>query len=248
MDGLKIIHKDGEWIPPDMAWVTGIAATVKHESQDRALQHGVILTGDFKVDSRSPELHFYILASSEDEYTAMRDEYLGHLYSEDMRICIFDRSIELSCIDSIKEEFFSGYLRRRSEVTVTFVSADPFWYASEDKSASLKVTASPATLKVENIGKIDTPPIITITATGAMPYIKITNSANGRMCIYQDPQFIAGQVLTINTATATVERSGTNTINAFSGTFHQLQRGANVFTVECNPACTVKISYTPRWL
>lgn len=249
MENLRLVKDSDVWALPENAWISGVPFTVRRHEEDRALQHGTIDTGDGKVEGRTVDLTIMVKEKTASAYFATMDEIKRRLYRREMKLYVTEsRYVNLTSLYQFKEEFAEGMTNRCSSVEAEFKCDDPFFYDDGDVSSSIPIAESPATLAVDNIGNVDAPPIITVTATRALPSVKITNAANGRMCIYQDPQFIAGQVLTINTATATVERSGTNTINAFSGTFHQLERGANEFTIECSPACTVKISYTPRWL
>lgn len=249
MENLRLVKDSDVWALPENAWISGVPFTVRRNEEARALQHGTIDTGDGKVEGRTVELTVMVKEKTAAAYFASMDEIKRRLYRREMKLYVTgSRYINLTSLYQFKEEFEEGFANRCSSVEAEFKCDDPFFYDDSDVSVSAAVAEPPMTLTVGNVGNVDTPPIITVTATGALPSVKITNAANGRMCVYQDPQLIAGQVLTINTAVATVERSGTNTINAFSGTFHQLEVGENVFAIECNPACTVVISYTPRWL
>lgn len=249
MEYLKLLKGVDVWELPENSWITGVPFTTRRKENERALQHGVIDSGDGKVSGRTVELTIIVNEPTSAAYFATMDEIKRRLYRRDMRLYVTpSRYINLTSLYQFKEEFMPGLTNRMSTVSAEYKADDPFFYDEAVRSASITVTASPATLTVDNISNVDTPPVITVTATGALPHVKITNAANGRVCIYQDPQLIAGQRLVIDTAAATVKRNGVNTINAFSGTFHILEVGANVFTIECNPAATVNISYTPRWL
>lgn len=249
MEYLKLVKDSDIWTLPDNAWITGVPFTTRRKENDRALQHGVIDSGDGKVSGRTVELTMIIKELTAADYFSVMDEIKRRLYRRDMRLYVTaSRYINLASLYQFKEEFEPGLTNRTSTVSAEFKADDPFFYDEAERNADITVTETPATLVINNISNVDTPPVITIAASGAVPYIKMTNAANGRVCIYQDPQLIDGQMLVIDTTAATVTRNGTNTINAFSGTFHILEVGENVFTVECNPACTVNISYTPRWL
>lgn len=243
MEYLKITKGSDYWILPDNAWISGVPFTVRRKENARALQHGVIDTGDGKVSGRTVELTVIVNENSSAAYFAMMDKVKRWLYKRDLRLYVtLNRYINLTMLYQFKEEFIPGLTNRCSSVKAEFKCDDPFFYDDDVKS----VTGTDV-LTVNNIGNVDAPPVITATASGAVPSVKITNAANGRMCAYQDPQFITGKTLVIDTAQAKVERDGVNTINAFSGTFHSLEVGNNVFTVEAAD-CAIKISYTPRWL
>lgn len=249
MEYLKLAKGGGVWTLPDNSWISGVPFTTRRKEHARALQHGVIDSGDGKVSGRTVELSMIINEPTSAAYFTAMDDIKRRLYRRDMRLYVTEsRYINLTSLYQFKEEFAPGLANRMSTVSAEFKANDPFFYDEAERSVSVIVGESPAGLTVDNISNVDAPPVITVIPTGAVPVFKITNAANGRVCVYQDPQLIAGQVLVIDTAAATVTRNGTNTINAFSGTFHVLEVGENVFTIECNPACTVEISYTPRWL
>lgn len=249
MEHLKLVKGTDVWTLPDNSWISGVPFTTRRKETARALQHGVMNSGDGKIDGRTVELSIIVNETTSAAYFTAMDEIKRRLYRRDMRLYVTkNRYINLASLYQLKEDFFPALTNRCSAISAEFKADDPFFYNDADQSAEITVAEPPAALTVSNISNIDTPPVITVTATGAIPYIKITNAANGRMCVYQDPQLIAGQALVIDTAAATVRRNGTNTINAFSGTFPQLETGENVFTIECNPACTVSAAYTPRWM
>lgn len=243
MEFLRIVKDGDSWTLPDNSWISGVPFTVRRKENARALQHGVIDSGDGKVSGRTVELTMIVREETASTYFSAMDEIKRRMYRRNQKLYVTQsRYINLTSLYQFKEEFMPGLANRCSSVSAEFKCGDPFFYDDEVRNVM-----GTDVLTVNNIGNVDATPVITITATGAAPSIKITNAANGRVCVYQDPQLIAGKVLVIDTAQAKVERDGVNTINAFSGTFQILEVGANEFTVEA-VNCTVKISYTPRWL
>lgn len=249
MEYLRLVKDSDEWVLPDNAWISGVPFTVRRKENARALQHGVIDSGDGKVGGRTVELTVIVNESTSAAYFSTMDEIKRRLYRRDMRLYVTEsRYINLTSLYQYKEEFAAALTNRCSTVSAEFKCGDPFFYDDNPVSETIVVSETPSTLVIDNIGNVDTPPIITVEATGIVPSIKITNNANGRVSLYKDPQLVAGQMLVIDTALSTVRRNQTNTINNYLGAFHILEPGENEFEIDCEPACTVTISYTPRWL
>lgn len=248
MEHLRLVRGSDEWALPDNAWISGVPFTVRRKENARALQHGTIDSGDGKINGRTVELTIIVDEPTTDTYFATMNEIKGRLYRREQKLYVNKtRYINLTSLYQVKEEFVPGLSNRCCKLTAEFKADDPFYYEDTPRSITQVISASPSTVTVNNIGNVDAPPIITIIATGVLPSIKITNKTNGRVCLYKDPQMIAGQTLVIDTALATAKRNGINTINNMSGAFHVLERGINVFEIECAPYCAVRISYIPRW-
>jgi len=249
MESLRIVKGSDDWTLPDDAWIDGVPFTVRRKESDRACQHGSIDTGDGKIDSRTISLTIYIDEDTQTAYFTAMDALKKRLYRRDQKLYVtLTRYINLSSLYSFKEEYITGFANRKCFVTAEFKCNDPFFYSTTAEVFTVTISESPHTFTVINIGNVDVPPVIKISASDAVPSVQITNNTNTRLCLYQDPQLIAGTVLVIDNATATVERDGANTLNAFSGTFHSLESGANVFEYEGVPAATIEITYTARWI
>lgn len=249
MEYLRLVKDSDDWLLPDNAWISGVPFTVRRKENARALQHGVIDSGDGKVGGRTVELTVIVNEPTSAAYFSVMDTIKRRLYRREQKLYVTEnRYINLTSLYQFKEEFQPGLTNRCSTVSAEFKCGDPFFYDDNPVSETLVISQTPDTLIIDNIGNVDTPPIITIEATGIVPSIKITNNANGRVSLYKDPQLVAGQTLVMDTALATVGRNEINTINNFSGAFHILEAGINEFEFDCDPACTVTISYTPRWL
>lgn len=248
MEHLRLVKDTDEWVLPDNAWITGIPFTVRRKENARALQHGTIDSGDGKINGRTVELTIIVDEKFTNSYFAAVCDMKGRFYRRNQRLYVNKTIyINLTSLYQVKEEFVPGLSNRCSKLIAEFKADDPFYYEDRLTTATRTLDSTPTTFTITNRGNVDTPPVITITATGVLPYIKITNRANGRVCLYKDPQMIAGQSLVIDTAEATVKRNGVNTINNMSGAFHVLEHGENVFAINCEPHCIMTISHFPRW-
>lgn len=248
MENLKLVKGSDEWILPDDSWISGVPFTVRRKESDRACQHGTVDTGDGKVDSRTVELTIFVSEKTQAEYFTALDSIKKRLYRRDQKLYVTSsRYINLSSLYSFKEEYITGFANRRCFVTAEFKCNDPFFYSDTPIAAGFTVTESPQVFTVDNISNVDSPAVITVTAAEAVPSVQLTNTTNGRMSYYADPQLTSGAAVVFDTANATVKRDGSNTINAFSGTFIELEPGDNVFSYEGAP-CVIQIAYIPRWL
>jgi len=248
MESLRLVKGSDNWVLPDNAWISGVPFTVRRKESDRACQHGTIDTGDGKIDSRTVDLTIYVSEETQAEYFAAMDAIKRRLYRRDQKLYVTaDRYINITSLYSFKEEFITGFANRRCFITAEFKCNDPFFYSETSVVAEIAITETPQVFTIINSGNVDAHALITVTAATAVPIVQLTDTTNGRMSYYADPQLTDGAAVVFDTANATVERNGSNTINAFSGTFIELDPGDNAFSYEGAP-CIVKIQYTPRWL
>lgn len=255
MEHLRLVIGSVEWVFPDNAWITGWALNVRRKENARALQHGIIDSGDGKINGRTVEVTLIVDESTTEDYYAMLDSIKRWFYRRNQRLYVTQyRYINITSLYQLKEEFYPGLANRCAKVVAEFKCDDPFLYDDDGYAQIVSVTPTSDTTNVEvlNKGTAEISPVITVVATGPVPFIKITNTTNGRVCLYKDPQMTTGQTLVINGAQATVERNGVNTINNFTGAFQILEAnvnwGVNELEIECAPACTITISYVSRWL
>jgi len=248
MESLRLVKGSDDWALPDNAWIDGVPFTVRRKESDRACQHGAVDTGDGKIEPRTVSLTILVNESSQALYFAAVDAIKRRLYRRSQKLYVTaNRYINLTSLYSFKEEFIKGFANRRCWITAEFKCNDPFFYSDTPVVAEFAITESPHVFTVNNSSNVDTPAEITVTAAAAVPAVQLTNTTNGRMSYYADPQLTGGASVIFDTANATVERDGSNTINAFSGTFIELETGDNVFSYEGAP-CIIKVLYTPRWL
>ncbi|MBP2653357.1 MAG: hypothetical protein H6Q73_926 [Firmicutes bacterium] len=239
---------DIEYALPKYAVMTAADLSQRVDATSKMFQHGGILTADGKVDYREIEITVEIDQTTTANYFAVVDLLKRYLAQADYKLYITgDRYINISNLSSISETFVDGWYLKKSELTITLLALDPFWYTGTATSTTT-ITATGQSFTVTNSGSIDTPIEITITATDACTSITLVNSSdNSRTLSYINADFTAGKVLVINSTDGTVELNGDNTINYLTGTFMHLVPGDNIFTYT-GGACTIKIDYPVRWL
>ena len=132
--------------------------------------------------------------------------------------------------------------------SIEFLCDDPFWYSTIESSiATQSIVASPTTFVITHNGPVETPPRIEIKAVGAnRTDVKLSNTTVGLFVRYAGT-IVAGQTLVIDCAKKTVANAGVNGLNDFTGTFFNLEPGAQNLTFEGAQPCDVTVYWTERW-
>lgn len=247
---MQLVKGSTSYTLPDYASVTQFDLSVRNDNTDRADQHGGVMTGDGKVDTRTIEIEVIIAdTTTTAEYRAIVDALKRYAYRTDQKLYIDDdRYVNLASLSKIAETFFDGFYRVRGTITLTFTCTDPFIYSDSVTTQNVTISSSPTSFIVTNTGNVDVPVILTMTATAANASMTIVNTTdNSRTFGYQDTGFTAGKVVTVDGIEGTVMRDRSSTINATGGTFINLLPGDNVLTYT-GAACTIAVVYTERWL
>lgn len=246
---MKIVKNDIEYTLPVDSALAGMSLKKRKSSISKAYSHGGIATGDGKIDTRKIEIDVDIWGANEADYFDKKNSLLGALNLSGYRL-YFTKSkyFNIDTLESDTESFYPGRYLRHAKIKATLLAIDPFIYEETGLIFTGAVSSAPTTFFVNNPGNIDTPAIITVTAAAAATEITITNvTDSNRLMTYNDPQMIAGVVLTVDAVAGTVKRGAANTLNNFGGTFLRLLPGNNEITYTGGP-CTLQISAGRRWL
>jgi hypothetical protein len=131
------------------------------------------------------------------------------------------------------------------QITIAFECEFPYW---EDTAfiTDSNTLAGDGTFATDCTGSDDVVlPIITITATDDCPSIKITNLDDGGMYFeYNNPQFVAGSVLVVDSAMGTITLNGNDARSYImpGSAFLRLQMMNNNFNY-LGAACVIIVSY-----
>lgn len=139
-----------------------------------------------------------------------------------------------------------GDYRLEIPYTISFIVEYPFWQ-DLTQIEDINIVAGNTEFNVDNRGSdFLVLPIIEIEADqGAdLPGIKLINKSDGGMEFeYNDPSFIIGDTLVIDSINGTVKRNNNNTIEFFNpARFLRLQNIINIIAYEGN-ACTITVKY-----
>lgn len=180
------------------------------------------------------------------------------------------RALSSACLKggklSINEDVVSRYIavsdadlqvgeeegRLFQEVSIVFAALNTYW---EDTTATddQNVMSGDGSFTVNATGSDDIIyPIITIDANQSanLPSIKIVNTSDGSTFFaYNDPTFLNGSTLVINSITGTTKRNNVDTSEYIipMSSFLRLQPISNSFDYEGN-ACTITVTLRKRYL
>lgn len=247
---MQLVKGADTYTLPTYVRLKGLAIATRNKDYQRTMQHGSVEAGDNTVDARSVELEILLIGTSATDHDTQMETLMKYLYRKDQKLFYgprADRYINISRLDKTKHEYVDGYAYTRSKINVTLKALDPFIYTTAPATSTKAITTTPQQFTVTNTGNIDTPAVLSITATANCPSIKLINLTDDSIGFeYSDIDMLAGQVLVIDTNAGTVARGGLNTINGFSGSFPRLVEGSNTFQYE-GARCSIKFDFTPRW-
>jgi len=132
--------------------------------------------------------------------------------------------------------------------TLEFFADDPFWYdINIDTDTQSAIASSPHTYSLTNSGKSPTPPTIEIKAAGGdATDVKVTNTTTSLFVRFAGT-ITNGQTLIIDHEDRTVDNSGANGMNDFTGSFWELVTGVNNLEYTGPTGVDVTVSWTKRY-
>lgn len=237
------------YVMPSLSSLEAFDFATRAKAQPKALAHGGILSEDDHVETRNVEVEVIIEGENIHDYIVQTNELKRYAYQKDQRLYISDnRYINVAGLIKFKEKYIKGFYMVKSIIDLTFLAIDPFVYQDGMEEITKTITGTPAQFTVDNPGNIDTPAVITITASASATSINLKNiTDNNRQFDYNDVQMVTGEVLTVDAINGTVYRGSVNTINNFGGTFIKLLPGDNVIQYT-GGNCSIKIEFPVRWL
>lgn len=229
--------------------MNGTSISTRNDASSKVFQHGGINTADRKVDYREVTLDIILTGEDQRDYRNKVDTLKAYLFRQGQKLFLDDeRYINISSLSSIDETFYDGFYMVRSNLSVTLLALDPFFYDVYDQRQTLDVTTNPQSININNPGNADSPMTISITANEAIDNFSLKNvTDNGRLMTYSDANFTTGKTLVVSNLDGTVTLAGTSTINNFSGTFLSLLAGNNTLTWT-GGKCAIQIDFPVRWL
>jgi len=216
---------------------------------DTAFIHGAKDVSDGMFTPRYIEVSGKIWANTDAEYNTKWDELAEHLVKDNIRIQNKDRQINLLKIVGIAHDYPSKVGFHYGEVTITFLAADPFWYAKSAEQKERNVTTSPDTFQFDIGGKVETWPIITIDNNADNFDFKLENiTDNNREFRIQDTGATNGTTIIVDCKAGTAMRGATNLIAVFTGLFLRLLGGQQNSFKYTGANCDITIQYFEAWI
>lgn len=138
----------------------------------------------------------------------------------------------------------------RAGFAIEFLADDPYWYGlTESSDVQTLVAANLKTWAVTNNGGTRTPPVIEISRTSAandQANVKITQSTTGQYMQWTG-SLASGTKLLFDCVNSRCSVAGGNGLNAFSGSFFNLESGLNNLRYDGPGNVTITTNWRERW-
>jgi phage-related protein len=256
MDRIRIVKGTDEFILPERLVIVDDEFKVRSNPEDRVFAHGASDISDGKIQEKMLRIEGVVdhLGPQRAVFFSQMQLIRQKLYQSDYKLYLGDDYyINVSKALQIKDDYLeAGSNYNAAKLSIDLLCLDPFWYAATDGSGSQVITESPTTFMVENSGKAEAHPIITITAAETIADLILENTSDpqsdgtGLKFRYQDPAFVSGNVLVVDCKLGTVTRGETNTIRYFSGAFIKLLAGSNSLEYTGGD-CSIALSWGERY-
>lgn len=225
-------------------WITDDDFTLSSNIKNIAFGSGGRNTADNFPEARSITIEGAVradtLAELETKKRALYNACLkgGKLYVSDDTVT---RYITVS--NAAFSSSYQGDYRLEKPITIDFVCEYPFWQDDTETEAVL----AGGTVTIDNSGSdFILLPIITINANQGfdLPSVTVTNESDGNMTFtYNDPNFVIGDILEVDSIDGTVKKNNNNVIVYYSpASFLRLINDTNIITYSGNDA-TVTVKY-----
>lgn len=253
-ESLRVVTQDGEEYNLPYRWALDNEHSVemRGKTEDRALSHGGVETGDYKAKVKNIELSFYVKANSRSDFDSALDEIKQYFIRSDYKLYAGrdDQYFRVSRLTKFKEKYVPAFKGTFCEVVIGLRCADPFRYADDRENLIILVEEligeEGLVFEVENEGNVDTPIVVSFKPSGVMTEISLESLARDESFIVQDTMLTPEKTIVVSGENATVYRDNENAINTFNGTFISLNAGKNKFKYRGAPG-TIQLSYLPRW-
>ena len=253
---MALVLDDGstQFTLPDWLVLAGRPFAMRYDSENRAFQHGGILTGDKKMAAR--EIYLMTADDSVSELYPTKElaeaalrELIAKLMRSNQKLIVDDEYyINIDTVEEFEHSYVQGWGRTLSTFSIALLATDPFLYALTETEVTHTTIATNESISITNSGA-EVYPVITIVPVDAKnTSFSLKNASDkNRTFGYNDAQLIVGESLVISSIDGTVLRSGENTINNMGGTFLKLVPGANVITYTGAIGSAISIKYVERW-
>jgi phage-related protein len=128
---------------------------------------------------------------------------------------------------------------------LTFKSKDPHWYSVSSPTVTMPAFTSAASQTIDNVGRADTPAIITVTATSSVVG-GFTVTLDGVPIGYSG-DMTTGNVVVFDTDRWVVTRNGLNAIDKWTGKMPLVPPDASTISID-KAGLSAVLTYTPRWV
>lgn len=250
IEQIKIIDSIGqEYVLPDTFELSSEPSGRRSNLLDTAFIHGAKDVSDGMFTARQVEVRGKIWANSDAEYNTKWDALAEHLIKDNIRIQFRGRQIYLLKIVGISHDYPSPVGFHYGEVSITFLAADPFWYATSAEQKERGATSPTDEFQFDIGGQMETYPIITFDMNADNDDFKLENiTDSNREFRLQDIGAVNGTTIIVDCKAGTAMRGATNLIAGFSGLFLRVLGGRTNEFKYTGENCDITIQYFEAWI
>lgn len=224
------------------------------DTENRAYQHGGIITSDSRIAVRIISLHGIFDKSSQALMKTELNSMKKACYTEDLRLYATQNSDDYYNVECLNfEHNFLGMLTA-VEINIDFQCSDPFrYYKDETTDSETGITSSPHNYTVANGGDAEVFPVITFTggASTNLTKIRVANAQDGGRYFEVTTAIGNADVVEVDCEEGTIEKNGSDIISSFSGAFIKLASGNNSITLTLTGTvgtCSCEMVFRKRYL
>jgi hypothetical protein len=256
MDYLRIIDSDNNiYNYPDDFWIDNNGWKISSKVRNIAFAAGGKETADSYLEPRSILVKGYIRADNLYELeTIERGVQRATLKGGKLYVIgdIANRYMEVT--NALVKSNYTNDYRTEKQYIISFKADYPFWQNGNQSEvvAIIGATTGGEQFTVDNSeSDFLVFPVITITANRGynLPNIKLSNlSDTGMFFEYDNPSFLTGSSLVIDSREGTIKLDGVDSWEYFTTPrFLRLQNLNNIFFYEGNP-CTITVTFRKVFL
>lgn len=226
------------------------SAEARFREEDRLLSHGSHVNGN-AVEARDIEIVGKVLSDDEATQRTLLRTIAQKCARENVKLRYSSGFyINVARLRGIERKHRVMTGKKLTEVRLRFRATDPCWYGPSQQHVQSLAGNGTLTVTVDSSVFPDAVPVIQIQApsVGSVGTLTLKNTSDGdRSCTYADTALRDGASVTLDSRDATATRGSTNTVRFFEGRWLRLVAGANVLSYT-GGACTITITWQPRWL
>ena len=203
-------------------------------------RHGAFIGKKNKLAAKTIQVEVFIKADSETDLRLKVREIAAWLYTQEVKPLTYDFESDKTYYAILQGDTDLQEVLKYGRGTINFLCPDPFAYGDVIDSA---LGAS-----VTYLGTAPTYPTYTVTFSASASNWQLTQGSGQYIKVVDN--FIAGDVLVINTQTGKITVNGQLSLNIldFNSVFFPLEKGVNTLTVTPSSVSTTNINYTEKWL
>lgn len=227
--------------------------TGRFRSVDRLLVDGEAVDG-WQVDARDITVEGLVTSDDTEDQRTLLLEMARVAALPNLRLTVEEGPgatyLRLGRLKDLQRKHSELTGRELTDVRLRWRASDPAWYEARLHSIKFTVTTYSQALSLDPLTGLPAFPTVHIVAppSGSLSTVSL-GSTDGRGFSYTDASYLRnGASVIVDCEAGTVNRAtGYNTLHYMVGTFPRLAAGTNVWQY-AGGACTITLSWQPRWL